>query len=97
MESISIRETRIRQTDNQLVIMPDGIRFKHPLTTRTDQEQRRSAILCGVAYGEDVDEAREVIDSAVRRCESVITDERPVRIFAQESGGAPARASWRAK
>ena len=84
MEKILVRETHVRQTDGQLVIVPNSLLFKNPLTIRTDLDQRRTTIICGVAYGEDVDQARELISKAVEGCASVITDERPVQIFAQE-------------
>ncbi len=84
VEKILVRETHVRQTDGQLVIVPNSVLFKNPLTIRTDLDQRRTTIICGVAYGEDVDQAREVISKAVEGCASVITGERPVQIFAQE-------------
>ncbi|WP_417515864.1 mechanosensitive ion channel family protein [Minwuia sp.] len=83
VDHITIRETHIRQTDGQLVIIPNAIILKNPLTIRTDLAQRRTTIICGVAYGEDVDESREVIRKAVESCDTVITDGRPVQIFAQ--------------
>ena len=84
VEEISIRDTHIRQPDGQLVIVPNALLFENPLTIRTDQDQRRTTIVCGVAYGEDVDASRDVIRKAVEACDSVITDDRPVQIFAQE-------------
>lgn len=84
VESIAIRETHIRQTDGQLVIVPNSILFKNPLTIRTDQDQRRTTIICGIAYGEDVAQGRDVIRKAVEACETVIQDTSPVEIFAQE-------------
>ncbi len=84
VEEISIRDTHIRQPDGQLVIVPNALLFKNPLTIRTDQDQRRTTIVCGVAYGEDVDASRDVIRKAVEACDSVITDDRPVQILAQE-------------
>ena len=50
-----MRETHIRQTDVQLVFVPNAVLFKSPLTIRTDLDQRRTTVICGVAYGEDVD------------------------------------------
>ena len=41
-------------------------------------------MICGVAYGEDVDAAREVIANAVRGVDAVRDDVRDVEIFAQE-------------
>lgn len=84
VEDILVRETHIRQTDGQLVIVPNSLLFKNPLTIRTDLDQRRTTIVCGIAYGEDVDKARDVIKAAVEKCSGVITDSKPVQIFAQE-------------
>ncbi|MCQ0093709.1 mechanosensitive ion channel family protein [Roseovarius sp. M141] len=81
---IAIRESHIRQTDGQLVIVPNSILFKNPVIVRTDQDSRRVTVICGVAYDVDVDEARSVISDAVNACDTVISDEKPIQIFAQE-------------
>jgi small-conductance mechanosensitive channel len=84
VEEILVRETHIRQTDGQLVIVPNSMLFKNPLTIRTDLDERRTTIICGVAYGEDVDQAREVMLGALERCSTVIGHDRPIQVFAQE-------------
>ena len=84
IEDILVRETHIRQTDGQLVIVPNSLLFKNPLTVATDLDERRTTIIVGIAYGEDVDAGREVIKRAVEACDSVIRPRRPVQIFAQE-------------
>ena len=84
IEDILVRETHIRQTDGQLVIVPNSLLFKHPLTVTTDLDERRTTIIVGIAYGEDVDEGRAVIKRAVESCDSVIRPRRPVQIFARE-------------
>jgi len=84
IEKILVRETHIRQADGQLVVVPNSLLFKNPLTIRTDTDERRTTIICGIAYAEDIDVARDVIYGAVTECESVITDDKPVQIFAQE-------------
>ena len=84
VETILVRETHIRQTDGELVILPNSMLFKNPLTITTDIEQRRTTIICGVGYGENVDQARKVIKQAVSACKTVISDSRPVEIFANE-------------
>jgi len=81
---IAIRESHVRQTDGQLVIVPNSILFKNPVTVRTDKDHRRVTVICGVAYDVDVDEARSVITDAVRGCDTVISDGKPIQIFAQE-------------
>ncbi len=84
IEEITIRDSRIRQTDGELVVAPNGFLFKNPVTVRTAKELRRTTIICGIAYGEDVDKAREVIEEAVRGVDMVRDDVKDVQIFAQE-------------
>ncbi|WP_420391578.1 mechanosensitive ion channel family protein [Acuticoccus sp.] len=88
VERITIRETHVRQTDGQLVIIPNATLFKEPLRIITDLDVRRTTIICGVAYGEDVDAARAVIKAAVERCRTVIQDDNEVQIFAQGFGAS---------
>ncbi|MGR3483936.1 MAG: mechanosensitive ion channel family protein [Paracoccaceae bacterium] len=86
VEVITVRDTHVRQTDGQLVVAPNAIFFSNPVTVRTSNDLRRTTVICGVAYGEDVDEAREVIRKAVAAVESVDTDVHDVEIFAQAFG-----------
>jgi len=84
VEEITIRDTHVRQTDGQLVVAPNAMFFKNPVTIRTARDVRRTTVICGVAYGEDVDAARDVIANAVRGVDAVRDDVRDVEIFAQE-------------
>ena len=87
VESITIRDTLIRQTDGQRVIVPNGMLFKNPVWIRTDQEERRVSITCGVAYDVDVAEARSVIQKAVDGLDSVVSS-RDVQVYASEFGSS---------
>lgn len=84
VERIAIRESHIRQTDGQLVIVPNSLLFKNPVAIRTDQSLRRVTVICGVSYDTNVDEARTVIKDAVGTCDTVRHDDKPIQIFAQE-------------
>ncbi|WP_324753590.1 mechanosensitive ion channel family protein [Roseovarius sp. Pro17] len=88
IEAITIRDTRIRQTDGQLVVMPNHALFQNPVTVRTDKDLRRTTIICGVARSEDVDRARDVIRTAVEALDTVRSDIKDVQIFAQSFGDA---------
>ena len=88
VEGITIRDTRIRQTDGQLVVMPNHALFQNPVTVRTDLELRRVTIIVGVAYGEDVDVSRGVIHDAVVALDSVRDDVHDVQVFAQAFGAS---------
>ncbi|MGR3435171.1 MAG: mechanosensitive ion channel family protein [Shimia sp.] len=88
VERITIRDTHIRQTDGRLVVVPNADLFHNPVTVRTDRAVRRATIVCGVAYGEDVDAARKVIEDAVRAVDLVRDDVRDVEVFALAFGAS---------
>lgn len=88
VESITVRDTVVRQTDGQPVVVPNAILFKNPVTVRTDQEKRRASVVCGVGYGEDVAKARKVIFAAVESVASVASDDYPVQVLASEFGAS---------
>jgi len=83
VEETTIRMTMIRQVDGQLVVVPNAMLFKNPVNVLTSKNVRRTTVICGVAYGEDVDQSREVIEKAVKEC-STVENNSPVEIFAQE-------------
>lgn len=85
VEEITIRDTYVRQTDDQLVMMPNAMLFKNPVYVRTDKDLRRFEIIAGVGYGEDVDKCRDIIQKAVEGLEGIISD-KPVQVFAREFG-----------
>lgn len=83
VKEITIRNTILRKLDGELAVVPNATLFKNNVDVLTSQPQRRVRIACGVAYDEDVDASREVIQNAVQSCESV-QGKRTVQVFAQE-------------
>lgn len=83
VEQITIRNTMIRRLDGELAVVPNATLFKNNVDVLTSQPQRRVRIICGVAYDEDVDQSRDVIEKAVQSCDSV-QGKRTVEVFAQE-------------
>lgn len=83
VEDVTIRMFQIRQVDGQLVVVPNAVLFKNPVNILTNSELRRTSIVCGVAYSEDIDKCRGVIDEAVAACPTVASS-KPVEIFASE-------------
>ncbi|MCC9602778.1 mechanosensitive ion channel [Stieleria sp. JC731] len=83
VEEINIRNTLIRRLDGELSVIPNAALFKTAVDVLTDRPNRRVRIICGVAYGENVDQARDVIADAVRSCLTV-DGERMVEVFANE-------------
>jgi small-conductance mechanosensitive channel len=83
VELISVRETYLRKTDDQLVLVPNSFLFKNPLSILTDFELRRFDIVVGVAYGEDVAKAQAIIASAVKSLDKIEND-KPIEVYARE-------------
>lgn len=83
VDEVTIRNTVIRQPDGQLVVLPNATLFKNPVNVLTSKQVRRQTIICGVAYDEDVDEAREAIRAAVDQCRTV-SGGHDVEVFARE-------------
>lgn len=87
VESVDIRMTQIRLTTGELVLVPNSTLFKNPVNVLTNKPHRRVTVTTGVAYGEDVSASVEVIEKAVKNCETVESSE-PVEIFPQAFGSS---------
>lgn len=83
IEKIMIRDTYVRDLNDELLLVPNGILYKNPVKVTTDRELRRYEITAGVSYDTDVDEAREVIREAVEGLEGISANE-PIDVFARE-------------
>jgi small-conductance mechanosensitive channel len=82
VEQITVRDSHIRRTDGQLIVVPNALLFQQPVIVRTNRDVRRTSIIVGVAYDEDIDTARTVIATAVRDVDSVRSDVRDIQVFA---------------
>ncbi|MBD8894108.1 mechanosensitive ion channel family protein [Labrenzia suaedae] len=83
VEAINIRDTFIRKRSGELVLVPNSFLYKNPLKVLTDRHLRRISLVVGVAYGEDVDRAREVISNAVEDLKTRDKSKAP-DVFARE-------------
>jgi small-conductance mechanosensitive channel len=81
VEEITPRDTHLRQTDGQRVVLPNAMLFKNQVWVRTDREVRRTTIFCRVGFDADVAAAREVIRRAVQPL-ATVRQEQEVQIFA---------------
>lgn len=86
VELITVRDSHIRRTDGQRIVMPNALLFQNPVIVRTDRDVRRTSIIVGIAYHEDIDTARGVIEHTVRRVDSVRDDVRDIQVFAKAFG-----------
>ena len=83
---IGLRSTRIRTRDNRMVVVPNSqigkslvVNYAYP------NDQYRLEIHVGIAYGSDLDKARQVMIDAVRGVDGVLPD-RPVEALFLEFG-----------
>ena len=83
---IGLRSTRIRTRDNRMVIVPNSqigkslvVNYAYP------NDQYRLQIHIGIAYGTDIEKARQVMVNAVQEVEGVLQD-RPVEALFLEFG-----------
>lgn len=85
VESVQVRNTTIRRTTGELVVVPNLFLFKNPCEILTNRVKRRVSITVGVAYGEDVAGAVAVIQKAVEACKTVREDEQ-IQVFPEGFG-----------
>jgi small conductance mechanosensitive channel len=83
VEHIALRETYIRKTNDELVLVPNSYLFMNPLFVHTDRELRRYEIVVGVAYGENLNAAQQVIESSLQGLDGVNYDQSP-EVYARE-------------
>lgn len=87
VEEVTIRNTNIRKTSGELVVMPNSLLFKNPVEVLTHRPIRRVTLMTGVAYDVDISEAVDVIERALRSCDTVEQDQ-PIQVFPQAFGAS---------
>ncbi|WP_114520006.1 mechanosensitive ion channel family protein [Altererythrobacter sp. ZODW24] len=83
VEHITLRETYVRKLSGEVTLVPNSILFKNPVEILTDETQRRHEVVAGVSYDTDLDQAADVIRTAVLSVDAVIED-KGVDVFACE-------------
>ncbi|MAT34879.1 MAG: mechanosensitive ion channel protein MscS [Ponticaulis sp.] len=73
VEDIQIRETHVRDTSGELIIVPNAHLFKNPVEVQTDQKLRRQELVVGVDYDADMREVRTALQGALDTCDTVDT------------------------
>lgn len=85
IERVELRATVMRTFTGQRVLIPNAEVFKNAIVNYTQSRLRRVDVAVGVAYGDDLEKAREVAIEAVEGVPG--RDEtRPVELFYQEFG-----------
>lgn len=82
---IDMRQTLIRQTSDEVLVVPNGFLFRNPVNILTYKTKRRLSIMTGVAYGENLAESCKIIEQAVHTCMTV-DKLHPIQIYAHGFG-----------
>ena len=79
---IGLRSSRIRTRDNRMVIVPNSVISRSLIVNYTyPSTQYRIQVHVGVAYGTDLELARQVMIDAVRNVEGVLQDQEVEALF----------------
>ena len=71
VEVITIRETRLKTFDNQLVLIPNRDVYKATITVRTHFDNRRQNFVVGIAYENDAAEACDLVLEALAQVSEI--------------------------
>jgi small conductance mechanosensitive channel len=95
VEDIQTRATFIKTYDGRRVVIPNSVVFTEAVTVNTAFEHRRSEVMVGIGYGDDIAAARALIVEAIKSVKGVIADPAPDAVV-QEIGGSSIniRARW---
>lgn len=94
VRNITMRTTRIRTRDNTYVVIPNRKIIEDVLVNHSMYGETRINVPVGIAYKEDVRQAREVILEAVSSVEGVLEEPKPT-VVVSELGGSSVNLSVR--
>ncbi|WP_051062751.1 mechanosensitive ion channel family protein [Ilumatobacter nonamiensis] len=77
---ITIRETRLRTYDGELVVIPNRDVYKNVIDVHTDDDLHRIDFVVGIAYENDADEATSAIVDAIRSVDGVHDTPAPLAL-----------------
>lgn len=74
---IQLRATTIKTYDGRLVYIPNQKVFESSIINNTAAPRRRSSVMVGIDYGEDLDRAKRVVSEALEQIAAVERDPAP--------------------
>ncbi len=74
VESIQTRATTIRTYDGRRIVIPNSELFTNSVKVNTAFENRRLEYDIGIGYGDDIDQAKQLILQAIDSVDSVLKD-----------------------
>jgi small conductance mechanosensitive channel len=77
VENIQTRATTIRTYDGRRIVIPNSELFTNSVTVNTAFESRRMEYDVGIGYGDNIDEAKQLMLEAIYSVDEVLRDPAP--------------------
>jgi small conductance mechanosensitive channel len=77
VEDIDLRVTRLRDFDDEIVLIPNATVFTEPIINLTRMGRRRTRVIVGIDYRDDHDRAQQILAAAVREVDGVLATPEP--------------------
>ena len=95
VEQIQTRATFLRTYDGRRVVIPNAELFMNSVTVNTAFPQRRMQYDIPIGYGDDIEQAREIVLDVLERAEGVAPDPKAdVIVVALADSSVQLRARW---
>ncbi len=95
VENIQTRATTIRTYDGRRIVIPNAELFTNSVTVNTAFESRRLQYDVGIGYGDDIDQAKELILEAIATVDGVLREPSPDVLVTELAGSSVnIRARW---
>jgi small conductance mechanosensitive channel len=85
VKSVSLFSTHITTPDNKLMIVPNNDIWGRTITNATASDMRRVDMLFGIGYGDDIDKAKNLLESVLAQ-HALVLDEPPPVVRLHELG-----------
>lgn len=87
VQEISLRSTKIRESDNNIVVIPNRMVLDNPFKNFSYTKRARITLSCGVAYDSNLRKVRQLtLDNLSDRFKA--NEQYPVEFYFQEFGGS---------
>lgn len=95
VEEIQTRATYIRTYDGRRVVLPNSDLYTNPVTVNTAFQQRRVQYDIGIGYGDDIEQAKQIILKVLQDAEGVDPDPKAdVIVVNLAESSVNIRARW---
>lgn len=74
--TISVRDTVIHDLNQEKIVIPNAMIFKNKVRVFTAFEKRRASAICGIAYKEDIETAKQCIMKALDGLDTISKDHK---------------------